>query len=132
MLFLIEGNSDIVTNLSERMIILKNPSELEKNILKKSRNIRKYIIQNNIYLDICYNCSGVGLEIESEHVSYYCENCRGIGFINVFENYEFNVCPECEGCGDIKKDGIYRRCIKCNGSGILDWIELATEKRRKN
>ena len=45
------------------------------------------------------------------------------------------ICPKCEGGGSYPKkfakleDPYYNRCIKCLGSGKLDWIEMCMGKK---
>jgi len=49
-----------------------------------------------------------------EHEYHICDNCQGTGIEPPAETYGVNV-----------------SCMKCNGEGVLDWIELVVGKQTK-
>lgn len=55
---------------------------------------------------------------------------RFLNKIIEIEDYEI-VCPFCFGCGNVlikkefKKRVNFLKCVKCEGRGKLDWIDIA-------
>lgn len=82
------------------------------------------------HIEKCEQCHGTGLKVSKNfgegYSSYswdcqsYCEECYGIGYLNIkeampFGNDDLYICPNCQSIG----------CDKCNNTGFVDWIAHA-------
>lgn len=105
----------------------------------------------NIEIEKCSSCDGTGLNGVQDHIELvngyekvtdhawdgsYCEDCKGIGYINIDDNNIIFKCVRCSGTGMESEAGhlgsYNQECTYCGGTGYVLWIDnlLLQERAR--
>ena len=79
----------------------------------------------------CTICNGTGLLGVTDFGNgnkhwdgKFCALCKGVGFEQVCYKDTIFVCNKCNGTGHSSYGE--RKCLKCEGQGIVDWVTRAT------
>ncbi len=77
----------------------------------------------------CDKCEGTGLIVGGCNgltlwkPGGYCLKCKGLGYLGIERVGNVYLCPN-PNCS--------KKCVLCNGNGVVDWITYAMNKGKQN